>query len=208
MKVTAVVPAYNEEDTIGDVVRVLVAHPDVAEAVVVSDGSSDATAAVARLAGASVIEMTKNAGKGAAVKAGIEAAGDADVFLLLDADLVGLRSDHVRRLLEPVLSGRAEMTIGVFAHGRMATDLAQAATPFLSGNRAVLRQALEGITGLESAGWGIEMLLTRHARKKRLRVLQVGLHGLSQVMKEEKLGLARGFWRRLRMYWDVVRSAR
>lgn len=208
MKVTAVVPAWNEEHTVGDVVRVLVGHPDVAEVIVVSDGSTDATAAVARMAGARVIELERNAGKGAAVKAGIDAAAGGDVLLLLDADLVGLRPDHVRRLLAPVLEGRADMTVGVFSGGRVATDLAQAATPFLSGNRAVLRRALEGITGLEAAGWGLEMILTRHARRQKLRVVRVGLDRLSQVMKEEKLGLARGLYRRLKMYWDVVRATR
>ena len=69
--VAVVIPAYNEAQTVAEVVRVaLLLTPDVT---VASDGSSDDTAAVARLAGARVVELNPNAGKGPALHAALKA---------------------------------------------------------------------------------------------------------------------------------------
>ena len=74
MGVAAVIPAYNEEKTVADVVRVVVASPLVNRVLVVSDGSVDNTATMARAAGAEVIELPENRGKGAALKVGIDSS--------------------------------------------------------------------------------------------------------------------------------------
>ena len=99
--VAAIVPAYNEEATVGGVVAALKSSPLLAEVIVVDDGSSDETAAVAQASGARVVRKP-NGGKGSAVLAGV-AATDAPVIALFDADLEGLTSDHVERLLAPLL---------------------------------------------------------------------------------------------------------
>src|SRR5579875_843850 len=117
VRVAAILPAYNEEATIADVVAALKACPLVSEVVVVSDGSTDRTAEVARRAGAQVVELPVNHGKGGAMRAGL-AHTEAEVLLFLDADLVGLTPQHVADLLQPVLSGRSEMAVGVFEGGR------------------------------------------------------------------------------------------
>jgi len=204
VKVAAVVPAYNEERTIGRVLSTLVKCRAVDEVVVVSDGSTDGTAEVARSFGVRVVELQPNQGKGAAMCAGV-AATDAPFIVFLDADLVGLREEHVTDLILPVIQGEADMTVGTFSGGRLATDLAQAITPFLSGLRALRRQVLEEVPSLEVSRYGVEVALTRHARRQRLRVKEVPLPGLTHVMKEEKLGFWAGFQARLRMYWDILR---
>lgn len=205
MRVAAVIPAYNEEATIGPVIDAVRRVPCIDDVVVVSDGSDDATAAVARRHGAYVIELQANVGKGGALKAGIERA-DADVYVFLDADLIGLQPDHVTALLDPVLEGRAAMTVGRFSGGRVATDLAQVVAPYLSGQRAVRREVLAGIPNLEVARFGVEMALTRHIQRRRIRVEEVVLVGLTHRTKEEKLGILPGFLARMREYWDIIRS--
>ncbi|MFO7246440.1 MAG: glycosyltransferase family 2 protein [Thermaerobacter sp.] len=205
MRVAAVIPAFNEESTIGAVIDAVRQVPRVDEVIVVSDGSDDATAAVARSHGAYVIELEANVGKGAALKAGIQRA-DADVYVFLDADLIGLTPEHVEALLEPVLAGRASMTVGRFTGGRVATDLAQVVAPYLSGQRAVRREVLAGIPNLELARFGVEMALTRHIHRNGIPVEEVLLVGLTHRTKEEKLGLLRGFLARMREYWDIIRS--
>lgn len=206
MKVSAVVPAYNEEATIGDVVSTVAQVPLIDEVVVVSDGSVDGTAEVARKYGAKVIEMAANVGKGAAMKEGV-LASDGDIILFVDADLIGLTGQHITDLLRPVLSGEADATVGLFERGRIATDLAQVVAPFLSGQRAVRREFLKDFWDQEVAGFEVEVALTRCLKKKGARVTEVVLGDLTQRMKEEKLGVMRGFLARMKMYWEILRFA-
>ena len=99
MRIAAVVPAYNEEARIGEVLRALLAAPELAEIVVVNDGSRDGTAAVARqFRTVRALDLPENRGKGAAMRCGALAA-KAEVLLFLDADLIGLRPEHVSNLL-------------------------------------------------------------------------------------------------------------
>lgn len=178
------------------------------EIIVVSDGSQDGTARVARTyPRVKVIELERNVGKGGAMMAGVRHT-DADVILFLDADLIGLRRSHVKALLDPVLNGEAEMTLGVFDEGRLATDLAQRLAPQLSGQRAVRRELLDRVPGLDSVGFGVEMALTRYADRHGVKVVRVPLRNVAQVMKEEKAGLWRGLRARARMYWEIIKVLR
>ena len=99
MAVAVVIPAFNEERTVARVIRAARNSPGISQIIVVNDGSTDRTSAVARKAGAEVIDLPVNMGKGAAVAEGVKAT-TAGVLLLLDADLVGLRPSHIRALLE------------------------------------------------------------------------------------------------------------
>ncbi len=207
-RVVAVIPAYNEEATLGDVIDAVRRSPLVDKVVVISDGSTDGTARVARERGALCLELGANLGKGGALRAGVEfAEADADVFLFLDADLIGLKPLHVRALLAPVVSGRAAATVGVFAGGRWRTDLAQRIAPFLSGQRAVRREVLQAVPDLEATRFGVEAALTRYLRRGGVPVEYVLLPRLTHRTKEEKMGLLRGFVARMRMYWDIVRTS-
>ena len=113
MKSIAIIPAYNEEKTIGHVLAVLKVTPLINKIIVVSDGSTDNTVQVAKSYGVEVIELSENRGKGGAIKAGLD-NNKADVVLFLDADLIGLTPKHVLDLLEPVVNDHADMTIGIF----------------------------------------------------------------------------------------------
>ncbi|GAW94310.1 glycosyltransferase family 2 protein [Calderihabitans maritimus] len=206
MSVSAVIPAYNEEKTVGEIVRVLHEVPQVKEIIVVSDGSTDRTVEVARNAGAKVIALTQNTGKGAAMMAGVREA-KYGVILFLDADLIGLTAAHVVDLINPVLLDEADMTVGIFERGRIATDLAQDLAPFLSGQRAIKKCILHDID-LEPARFGVEVAITRYASERGWRVKEVLLEDMSHIMKEEKLGLLRGFWARLKMYWEIAKYIR
>ncbi len=207
MRVAAIVPAYNEEKTIGDVLEVLLQCSTLSEIHVVSDGSQDNTATVARNYPVQVLELKENVGKGGAMKAGAKQT-ECDVLLFIDADLVGLHCQHIEAILQPVLSGVTAMSIGVFSEGRLSTDLAQKIAPALSGQRAVKKDLFDSVPKLEHSRYGVEVALTRYAEHQGIEIVAVPLPALSQVMKEEKQGLAKGLWARLKMYWDIVRSIR
>ncbi len=205
MSVAAIVPAYNEEHTIGGVVEALLSCPVIDEIIVVSDGSTDDTVSVASRYPVKVVALQQNVGKGGAMKAGSTHTA-CDVLLFVDADLVGLQTSHIHALVEPVVSGRTAMSIGVFSDGRVSTDLAQKIAPSLSGQRAVRKDVFDAVPKLEDSRFGVEVALTQYAERHGIAIVRVTLPCVSQVTKEEKRGLILGLQARMEMYRDIVRS--
>ena len=204
-KATAIIAAYNEEKTIGPIIDVLKAIPFLNQIVVVSDGSTDHTVDVAKSKGVEVVELLYNVGKGGALYQGLMST-TSNVVLLLDADLIGLTPQHVIDLIRPVMDNEADVTIGIFEDGRFATDFAQKIAPFLSGQRAIRVDILRNIPDMEISRYGVEVAINRYIRKNEVKVKLVKLPGLTQVMKEEKLGLVKGLRERMRMYWDIIKN--
>ena len=193
--VAVVIPARNEADRVQATVTAALGLPAVAVVIVVDDGSKDGTAAAARSAGAVVTRHARNRGKGAALETGAEAVRLLDQrerrdrprhLLFLDADLAGTAA-LAGPLIEPVLAGRADMTIAVFAatvklggHGlvvglsgagiRRATGW-QPAQP-LNGQRCLTRAAFEAARPL-ARGWGVETALSIDLLRQGLRVTEV-----------------------------------
>ena len=178
---------------------------DLGPVLVVDDGSTDTTAQVALDAGATVLSIVENVGKGGAVFAGTSVL-KTDVVLMVDADLTGLTPQHLRDLVAPLLAGTTDMTRGVFAGGRWRTTTVQRLTPQLNGQRAILREKLLSVPGLPESRYGIEVAITEQCKQAGWRTQDVALPGVSQVMKEEKLGFRRGFRTRVLMYRDILRT--
>jgi glycosyltransferase involved in cell wall biosynthesis len=110
--IVAVIPAFNEETRVADVIRS--AQKYVKTVIVVTDGPSDNTPEVAEKAGAYVVQHAENCGAGAATMTGIDAARamDANVVITLDAD--GQHDPHdIPEMLQPILDGKADI---VFAN--------------------------------------------------------------------------------------------
>jgi glycosyltransferase involved in cell wall biosynthesis len=109
--VAAVIPAYFEEKHVADVARRTLQQLD--HVLVIDDGSSDATASVARNAGAEVIVHSQNRGKGESIKTGLRHWLDRNLIyvVILDADGQHL-PEEIMRFLEAASSTRAELLIG------------------------------------------------------------------------------------------------
>ena len=204
MKATAIVPAFNEENNIGNVLQVLVKVDLLGEIIVVDDGSADKTAEISASYGVRVIRLNQNLGKGGAMMKGVQAATFPNL-LFLDADLIGLTKEHVVSLLTPVIADECIMTIGIFEKGRFATDLAQFLAPFLSGQRAVKMDLFYKTCDLNATRFGVEVALTKYADDYALMVEEIVLKELTHVMKEEKLGLVKGMAARMKMYWEIAK---
>jgi len=110
-KIVACILAYNEENTIGAVIRGALRHVDMV--IVCDDGSTDRTGQIAREAGALVIRHERNMGYGTALRTLFDRARaiDPDVMVILDGD--GQHDpDDIPSLVKPVLSGEADIVMG------------------------------------------------------------------------------------------------
>ncbi|HXL96622.1 MAG TPA: glycosyltransferase [Streptosporangiaceae bacterium] len=193
--VAVVIPARNEADRIQATVSAAAGLPGVGVVVVVDDGSADATADRAREAGAAVMRHSRNRGKGAAMETGAEAVRLLDQqegldsprhLLFLDADLAETAA-RAAPLMEPVLAGRADMTIAVFTatvklggHGlvvKLSGNGIRRATGWqprqpLNGQRCLTRAAFEAARPL-AHGFGVETGLTIDLMRTGMRVTEV-----------------------------------
>lgn len=112
-RILAIVPALNEMENIGTVVRNLTSTSKWLDVLVIDDGSTDKTAEVARAHGAKVISLPVNLGIGGAVQTGFLYAvkNFYDIALQVDGDGQH-RADEINKLIDPVLLGAADVTIG------------------------------------------------------------------------------------------------
>lgn len=182
-RLTVIIPALDEQDSIGRVIDAIPADLQ-AEVIVVDNGSTDRTAQIAAERGARVVSQPER-GYGAACLAGLAALREADVVAFLDADF----SDDpalLPELVGPILEGRADFVVGsrmlgerepgaLPPHSRFGNWLAglilthlyrQPATD-LGPFRAIRRSALERLQMRDRGyGWTIEM----QAKAARLRL--------------------------------------
>lgn len=204
MTVVAIVPARNEADAVAATVAAIRSLSEVAAVLVVDDASSDATAEEAEHAGAIVLRLPRNVGKGTALDAGLDVARDADVVLLLDADL-GVSASVAVGLLGPIASGVADMTVAILPRPAgtgglgLVKALARAsvarlgggfrsAAP-LSGQRALTSAAVRAVRPL-AFGYGAEVAMTIRALRVGLRVAEVPLEMSHDATGRDLAGFA------------------
>lgn len=116
MKLIVVIPAYNEEKTIGKVIREIprnIGSVDDIKIIVINDGSADQTADIAEAEGALVVSHAANKGLGAAFSNGINEAlkMGADIIVNMDAD-DQFDANNIPALIKPILDGRVDMVTG------------------------------------------------------------------------------------------------
>jgi glycosyltransferase involved in cell wall biosynthesis len=113
LKRLAIVPAYNEEASIGGVIDEIRALEPVFDVVVVDDGSVDRTASVASEHGAQVLRLPFNLGIGGAMQTGYRFALEQGYDLAVQIDGDGQHDPReLPKILEPVLEGRADLVVG------------------------------------------------------------------------------------------------
>lgn len=189
MKIIAVIPCLNEERFIAALVSGALPHVD--RVLVVDDGSTDATASVAREAGAEVISHATRRGAGAATRSGFEAAIKlgADIVVTLDGD--GQHNPaEIPLLLQPLLQDNADFVIGsrfinhetnIPAYRKLGVDFITwmynlgskvTVTDAQSGFRAHSRKLLKSIAIThDDFSFSVEVLVK--ARKKGFRIAEV-----------------------------------
>lgn len=216
VKVSVVIPAYNEAATIREVVRNVraVKVPGVTlEIVVVDDGSTDGTSQICESLGRDidVYERQENQGKGAALRAGINRAS-GEVILIQDADLEYDPNEYPK-LLGPILSGKADVVIG----SRFAGSEAHRVVYFwhMVGNRfltlfsnvmsdlnltdmecgyKVFRAEIVKNIQITENRFGFEPEIVAKVARQRCRIYEVGVSYYGRTYAEgKKIGVKDGF---------------
>ncbi len=208
MKVSIVIPCYNEKNTIAKIVEAVRSAPvENKEIIVIDDGSNDGTQTLLRekLSGAidQIIYHPVNRGKGAALRAGFEAAS-GDIILVQDADLE-YSPEEYPVLLEPIISGKADAVFGsrfmggrphrvvFFWHmvgNRFLTLLSNMFTNLnltdLETGYKVFRAPLIKSIQIEENRFGFEPEITAKLAKKRCRIYEVGISYYGRTYEEGK----------------------
>lgn len=214
--VTVVIPAFNEEKTITDTIRALKKRPEVDNILVVNDGSSDNTSALARQEEVEVLDLPSNRGKGAAMNSALEHI-NTDIIAFVDGDL-GSAAGEVHKILAPVLEGKTDLCIAAFptptkkggfglVKGTAARAIRKAGNlesiAPLSGQRAMTREVLTAVTPFRE-GYGVELGMTIKALQKGFRIMEV-----PTTMTHNETGRdLKGFLHRGKQFVDVVRVIR
>jgi glycosyltransferase involved in cell wall biosynthesis len=201
-RTTAIVPAFNEGETLAEVLLALQRTPLVDEVLVVSDGSTDDTVDVARRTGVRAIHLKSNWGKGIAMATGV-AHTDSPLLVFVDADILRLSEEMLQRLITPVAAGELDMNIGIRHRGALVNSIHRHTGPLLSGIRCLRREIFEAVPERYLEGYRIETGLNWACRRLAMRRGTRVLHHLKHRVKERKLGLWAGFAQRCHMFGAV-----
>ncbi len=206
-QVSVIVPAYNEAERIKSVLKAINNAELVDHIIVVNDGSTDQTAEKVRESQTEVelINLDYNRGKATALSQGVDSAPTRTI-MFLDADLIGLESEHVDEMIRTYKQDDFDMVIGVFHKGRLNTDLSQKISPHLSGQRILSVDLWNKLDESKAQEFGVEMALTKLSLAENLSTTRVKLTGVTHVMKEEKRGFTEGIKSRLKMYKNIIKT--
>src|SRR3989344_2291575 len=191
MKISCIIPAFNEESTIKKVLKVVKKVRTINEIIVVDDGSIDDTFKKAKQKGVKVIKHKVNKGKGAAIKTGFKHS-HGDIILFLDADLYNITPKKITSILQPLENDEADFVKTAFglARGRVTElvvkPLLKVICPFInfkqpiSGQFALKKELMKNLNIDER--WGVDIQILLQLVKKGVRITEVDLG----VLKHKK----------------------
>jgi glycosyltransferase involved in cell wall biosynthesis len=174
LKTDVVIPALNEEETIGDVVKAFAATERIGKIIVVSDLSTDRTGQLARRHGATVVKGPGR-GKGQAMARGLQEVTTPRV-IFADADLYGIKPSHVNALATPAFG----MVVGFRDTGRFNFMTMNTNLPPIAGERALPTNFART---LKLEGYGAEMQINNAVTRVGMRVWHFFMLGVTGKLR-------------------------
>ena len=194
--VTVIIPAYNEEENIANVINMCKKNECVDEIIVVNNLCTDKTEEIAKKEGAKVIFCGKQ-GKGYAMEEGIKYAKN-DCIVFLDGDINDYSENVVELLASPILENKADFVKAAFdrEHGRVTFLVAQPLLDILFPNMKKYSQPLSGmIAGKKEVfekiklekDYGVDIGLLLDVINMNLRIEEVYIGKIKNVSKDWRL---------------------
>lgn len=187
-KITIIICAYNEENTIAQIIGNVSDFIMIDEIIVVNDGSLDNTGEIIKKLKTEVdiidIHLPVNKGKGYAMVKGIEYS-NSEYLVFIDADLSNLKKEHIKQLVMPIINNEAEMVLGQATE----TLINHTVNPFtvFSGQRALKKKdILQILNKMKSSRFGVETILNLHYLSNNKTIKQIPLKKLLHPTKFKK----------------------
>ena len=204
-RISCIIPAYNEEEDIGDVLSVIVPLIGIHfhEVIVVDDGSRDRTKEIVqKFPGVVFLQNEVNLGKSKTIAKGIRAAAGDYVFFI-DADLRFLNEKNIADVLEPINKDLSDVSITFLKNSWPLFPFKK--IDYLSGARALLRSHLmaeiEAMEKLQS--YGLEVFINRIIIKRKLSITVVHWSNVESNFSHKKRGFLKGTRAMIKVWSDV-----
>lgn len=193
-RVSCIIPAYNEAQRIGRVLSVLKDHPLLSEILVVDDASTDATAqVVGQFPFVTLLSLSHNYGKAYSVWYAATKA-QSPIIVLLDADLIDLKPEHVTRLIKPVLEGIVDATMSIRRFSSLLDTFVDwcKVDPF-TGDRCLSKKLLLSLPiTKQTPGYALEVIINEYLLAHHVRIGVVDFRDVRCVYKMHKVGFLQG----------------
>jgi polyisoprenyl-phosphate glycosyltransferase len=204
--VSAIVPAYNEEKTIANVIRVLKKCSFVGEIIVINDCSEDNTLEeVKKFSEVICISNKKNMGKGYSLDRGVKFS-KYDFLLFCDADYLNLKVSDLNKIIFPVINGKKDMFIGVgkseYNHKKINSPRIRLSF-FIAGLRCLKKQRWSKLPRIYKKGYRTEIGLTYYCNRYGVGWGYVFLN-YTWVKKWQKKSYFSGILLYFKMYLDIA----
>jgi len=190
MKITTIVPVFNEEKTIKKVLTTLNNSKLIDEIRVVNDASTDNS--LKKIKGIrskklKIISLKKNLGKSGAVKVATKNL-KTDILFFCDADLINFKGEHINQILKPLKDGKIAMSIGLRDYGLIGNFLYKNGFfPLVAGERAlhysIFRNVMKNPLMKE---YGLEVVLNDYCKRNNIPIYKNVMYGLRQTLKPKK----------------------
>lgn len=205
--VSCLIPAYNEASRISAVLDLVQNFPIFDEVLVVNDGSQDLTSEVVKkYESVKLIEHPQNKGKTAAVITGITQA-KGDLIVTLDADLIGLSSENIFKMVYLVLKGDYDLTILDRAGDRSAIWGWTNCARFFGGERCFWKKDFLNLKLPENGRYLLEIIMNMYYIKEKKKIRNIYCDNLYTVHQYKKLGKFKGYYNYFKMSVKIVNKA-
>jgi|GEM_PF-666546 len=211
MRISCIIPAYNEADHILEVLKVVKDIKYFEEVIVVDDGSRDDTAKRVKeytnnFKKVKLIVNKKNLGKTGAVVEGVESSR-GDLIVLLDADLINLKEENIKELIKPLMGKKYDLTILDRAGDRKAawgwTDCAR----FFGGERAIWRKDFNELKFPKSGGYLLEICMNLQFILWNKKIQTIYCPNLYTFHHYNKEGFIEGYKHYFQMSTKILKTA-